>query len=212
MITPILTVIQLFLTSCAGPEPDDAIVAVPDLSDHPGHPCAPLLPDPRRAPARVYEAAERCVVEHCVGRVEAMDPEGDAAQLRTLCLGGFELRSRVPRGCHLSACERLLPAMPGLLYQLDQVLLMPEERARVFAPLAGSSELLAAVLELGERTDCGTVWQLGSSLTVLQLEGTPLPWDEAALRAGQRLAAWELAHCRHDRPTVPAAMSFAERR
>jgi hypothetical protein len=211
MVPRILILLLLALTGCGGPEPDDAIVCVWDLPEHPGHPCAELLPSSDRARPPEYEAAERCVVDHCVGRVGAMDPERDAGTLRELCLGGFEMRSQVPRGCHLAACERLAPAMPGLYYAFHELLLSPEERERVYGPLAGSSELLAAVLALGQRAGCRQIWHLGSSLTVLQLEGMALAWDEVSLGAARRLGSWEQEHCHHEQPTVLVAMSLSDR-
>jgi hypothetical protein len=194
----------LALAACTGPEPDDAIIAADELSDHPGHPCADL---PGRGTEWAdWEAASRCTIDHCIGRVDALDPALDSQQLYHICMDGFAELTQPLMECQLVACARLLPAMPGLAYAVSRQVLMPDEKRVVFGAMIESSELLTAVLDQGHQSDCHAVTRVGGMLTTLQVEGVRLPWDPDSVRAGWRLAAWHAAHCPRQPRAVAASL------
>jgi hypothetical protein len=191
----LLTLIIIALAGCADPEPDDSIVTIHELRDHPGHPCEPLLPLRKGARNSEYEAAEACTVEHCIGRAGALDPKRDARQLRTLCMGDEAGLVWSLKGCRWAACERLLPAVPGIAYKLSTTsggLLETEAWA---GPITESSVVLTDILTLGPKASCGEVLRLAAVLETMVIEDQTLPWDMGSARAALRLARWHQANC-----------------
>ncbi len=190
-----LIITLLALTGCATPVPDDAIVDVDELRDHPNHPCAPLLPDREGARHSGYDKAIACSLEHCLGRVEEMDPGRDARQLHHLCLDDLPGVGGSLEGCWLSACERLLPTVPGIAYKVSSTTAGLLETEAWTGPISGSSDLLADILALGSKTSCGEVLRLAAVLETMAVEGQALPWDLAAARSALQLARWHHASC-----------------
>ncbi len=143
-------------------------------------------------------------LDGCVDRVQAMDPERDAGSLHHLCLDHLAELAHPLEGCHLAACERLLPAMPGLAYPVSATTLGLLETEVWAAPISESSALLADILVLGDKRDCEDVIRLAAVLETMVIKGQAVPWELDAARAAQRLARWHVSSC----PTY--AGTFAE--
>jgi hypothetical protein len=201
MSTRHLIVTLLALVGCATPEPDEAIVTVDELRDHPGHPCASLLPGRKGARNLALDKAEACTVDHCLRRVGELDPGPDARQLHRLCMGDGSGVVWSLEGCRLAACERLLPAVPGLAYKLSATSTGLLETEAWTGPMSESSDLLEEVLALGDKASCGEVLRLAAVLETMVIKGQAIPWDLGSARAALRLARWHVASCPGDRGT-----------
>lgn len=196
--------LMLAITGCAAPDPDHAIVTVGELRDHPHHPCAPLLPEQKGARYHDFDEALACILDHCIEQVGGMDPGRDLPRLHDLCLGDEHKLIRLSNGCRLAACERLLPAMPGLAYPLSATTVGLLHTGAWTGPITESSRLLEQILRLGPKASCDEVINLGAVLETMVLEGQTIPWDQASARATLALARWHHASCPSDRG------SFAE--
>ncbi len=195
MSTKALFTILIALMGCGSPEPDNAIVTVYQLGDHPGHPCTPLLPEPDGARRFEYDDARTCTVEHCIARVAELDPERDMAKLHDLCVDGLRELGNPLEGCQLAACERLLPVVPGIAYPVSSTTAGLLETEAWAGPISESSPLFTEILELGPKTSCAEVLRLAALLETMVIKGQQLPWDLHSARATLRLARWHHQGC-----------------
>ncbi len=198
-----LTFIALTLSACAEPEPDHSIVTWPQLERHPHHPCAPLYPTADEPLFYDLEArrAQACVVEHCIEQVELLDPVADLPRLHELCWDDGE-RLDTHGACRWAACERLLPAMPGIAYKVAANTKGYRETGPWTGPIEGSGALFTEILELGPKASCYEVLAVAGTLEFMVANGQTLPWDLRSAQAALALARWHQASCPHARAHI----------